>query len=265
LFLAPHRGDGSPACSFVCTHLSRLCYWPVCVPTALLRPGATSPCRVVRGGHHSCPRRPCGPHPTLSTWPALHSAQVQLWPEVPESREGGRADLLLGCFWFADQQWLLRGETRLASSWQQLQQDHAAEKELEAAVPSDSWCQTDPKTQPYPQVRSQSKVVHPQFLWRHERNVRRKRASFKLERIIKKQRLLEVHRGPEQLRALCWLQDDRPRRTTFPALCPGALVPGPHRRSRLTSCSSPRLRRPCGWHSAQLRRYSPGRLPGGTS
>lgn len=265
MFLAPHRGDGSPACSFVCTHLSRLCYWPVCVPTALLRPGATSPCRVVRGGHHSCPRRPCGPHPTLSTWPALHSAQVQLWPEVPESREGGRADLLLGCFWFADQQWLLRGETRLASSWQQLQQDHAAEKELEAAVPSDSWCQTDPKTQPYPQVRSQSKVVHPQFLWRHERNVRRKRASFKLERIIKKQRLLEVHRGPEQLRALCWLQDDRPRRTTFPALCPGALVPGPHRRSRLTSCSSPRLRRPCGWHSAQLRRYSPGRLPGGTS
>lgn len=249
----------------MCTHLSRLCYWPVCVPTALLRPGATSPCRVVRGGHHSCPRRPCGPHPTLSTWPALHSAQVQLWPEVPESREGGRADLLLGCFWFADQQWLLRGETRLASSWQQLQQDHAAEKELEAAVPSDSWCQTDPKTQPYPQVRSQSKVVHPQFLWRHERNVRRKRASFKLERIIKKQRLLEVHRGPEQLRALCWLQDDRPRRTTFPALCPGALVPGPHRRSRLTSCSSPRLRRPCGWHSAQLRRYSPGRLPGGTS
>lgn len=264
MFLAPHRGDGSPACSFVCTHLSRLCYWPVCVPTALLRPGATSPCRVVRGGHHSCPRRPCGPHPTLSTWPALHSAQVQLWPEVPESREGGRADLLLGCFWFADQQWLLRGETRLASSWQQLQQDHAAEKELEAAVPSDSWCQTDPKTQLYPQVRSQSKVVHPQFLWRHERNVRRKRASFKLERIIKKQRLLEVHRGPEQLRALCWLQDDRPRRTTFPALCPGALVPGPHRRSRLTSCSSPRLRRPCGWHSAQLRRYSPGRPPGGT-
>lgn len=263
MFLAPHRGDGSPACSFVCTHLSRLCYWPVCVPTALLRPGATSPCRVVRGGHHL---------PQMALWPsshpvnlaALHSAQVQLWPEVPESREGGRADLLLGCFWFADQQWLLRGETRLASSWQQLQQDHAAEKELEAAVPSDSWCQTDPKTQPYPQVRSQSKVVHPQFLWRHERNVRRKRASFKLERIIKKQRLLEVHRGPEQLRALCWLQDDRPRRTTFPALCPGALVPGPHRRSRLTSCSSPRLRRPCGWHSAQLRRYSPGRPPGGT-
>ena len=98
MFLAPHRGDGSPACSFVCTHLSRLCYWPVCVPTALLRPGATSPCRVVRGGHHSCPRRPCGPHPTLSTWPALHSAQVQLWPEVPESREEGGLTFSWGVF-----------------------------------------------------------------------------------------------------------------------------------------------------------------------
>ena len=55
-----------------------------------------------------------------------------------------------------------------------------------------------------------------------------------------------------------------PQRTPFPALHPGALVPGPHRRSRLTSCSSLRLRRPCGWHSAQLRRYSPQRPPGGT-
>lgn len=218
-----------------------------------------------QGGCHSCPRGPCGPHPTLSTWPALHSAQVQLWPEVPESREGGRADLLLGCFWFADQQWLLRGETWLASSRQQPQQDHAAEKELEAAAPSHSWCQTDPKTQPSPQVQSQSRVVHPQFLRRHERSIWRKRASFKLERIIKKQRLLEAHRGPEQLRALCWLQDDRPRRTAFPALRPGALVPGPHRRSRLTSCSSLRFRRPCSWHSAQLCRYSPRRPPGGTS
>ena len=214
-----------------------------------------------QGGRHSCPRRPCGPHPALSTWPALHSAQVQLWPEVPESREGGRADLLLGCFWFADQ---LRGETWLANLRQQPQQDHAAEKELEAAVPSHSWCQTDPKTQPYPQVRSQSNVVHPRFLRRHEWNIRQRRASFKLERVIKKQRLLEAHRGPEQLRALCWLQDDRLRRTPFPALCPGALIPGPHRRSRLTSCSSLRLRRPCSRHSAQLRRYSPRRPPEGT-
>ncbi|KAB0375055.1 hypothetical protein FD755_013547, partial [Muntiacus reevesi] len=167
-----------------------------------------------------------------------------------------------------DDQRLLQGtgskNKETASSRQQLQQDHAAEKELEAAVPSHSWCQTDPKTQPSPQVQSQSRVVHPQFLWRHERSIRRKRASFKLERIIKKQRLLEAHRGPEQLRALCWLQDDRPRRTPFPALRPGSLVPGPHRRSRLTSCSSLRLRRPCSWHSAQLRSVFVNRDPSTT-
>ena len=58
MFLAPHRGDGSSACSFVCTHLSRLCYWPMCVPTALLRPGATSPCRVVRGAVTLAPEGP---------------------------------------------------------------------------------------------------------------------------------------------------------------------------------------------------------------
>nr|XP_042108974.1 stAR-related lipid transfer protein 9 isoform X5 [Ovis aries] len=158
----------------------------------------------------------------------------------------------------------LRGETWLANLRQQPQQDHAAEKELEAAVPSHSWCQTDPKTQPYPQVRSQSNVVHPQFLRRHEWNIRQRRASFKLERVIKKQRLLEAHRGPEQLRALCWLQDDRLRRTPFPALCPGALIPGPHRRSRLTSCSSLRLRRPCSRHSAQLRSVFVNRDPSTT-
>ncbi|XP_055292970.1 stAR-related lipid transfer protein 9 isoform X3 [Moschus berezovskii] len=163
-----------------------------------------------------------------------------------------------------DQQWLLRGETWLASLQPQPQQDHTAEKELEAAVPSDSWCQTDPKTQPPPQVRRQSRVVHPQFLRRHEQSVRRKRASFKLERIIKKQRLLEAHRGPEQLRALCWLQDDRPWRNPFPALHPGVLVPGPHRRSRLTSFSSLHLRRPCGWHSAQLRSVFVNRDPSTT-
>ncbi|XP_068406248.1 stAR-related lipid transfer protein 9 isoform X3 [Eschrichtius robustus] len=212
-----------------------------------------------QGPRHSCPRGPCGPHPATSPWPALHSVQVQPWPEVPESREGGRADLLSGYFWFADQQWLLREGTWPAGlQQQQLQQDRVEEKELAAAVPSDSWCQTDPETQPSPLVQSQKRVVHPQLLRRlalrvAEQNGRQRRVSFQLERIIEKPRLLEAHRRPEQLRALCWLQDDCPRRPTFPAPCPGALVPGLQRRSRLTSCSSLSLRRPCSRHSAQLR------------
>ncbi|KAJ8776890.1 hypothetical protein J1605_015067 [Eschrichtius robustus] len=158
-----------------------------------------------------------------------------------------------------DQQWLLREGTWPAGlQQQQLQQDRVEEKELAAAVPSDSWCQTDPETQPSPLVQSQKRVVHPQLLRRlalrvAEQNGRQRRVSFQLERIIEKPRLLEAHRRPEQLRALCWLQDDCPRRPTFPAPCPGALVPGLQRRSRLTSCSSLSLRRPCSRHSAQLR------------
>lgn len=222
-----------------------------------------------QGARHSCPRGPRGPHPTTSPWPALHSVQVQPWPEVPESREGGRADLLSGCFWFADQQWLLREGTWPAGLQQQLQQDRVEEKELAAAVPSDSWCQTDPETQLSPLVQSQKRVVHPQLLWRlvlrvAERNGRQRRVSFQLKRTIEKPRLLGTHRRPEQLRLLCWLQDDCARRPPFPAPCPGALVLGPQRRSRLTRCSSLSLRRPCSRHSAQLRRYSRRRPPWGT-
>ncbi|XP_026939850.1 stAR-related lipid transfer protein 9 isoform X3 [Sagmatias obliquidens] len=157
-----------------------------------------------------------------------------------------------------DQQWLLREGTWPAGLQQQLQQDRVEEKELAAAVPSDSWCQTDPETQPSPLVQSQKRVVHPQLLWRlvlrvAERNGRQRRVSFQLKRTIEKPRLLGTHRRPEQLRLLCWLQDDCPRRPPFPAPCPGALVLGPQRRSRLTRCSSLSLRRPCSRHSAQLR------------
>ncbi|XP_054944260.1 stAR-related lipid transfer protein 9 [Physeter macrocephalus] len=157
-----------------------------------------------------------------------------------------------------DQQWLLREGTWPAGLQRQLQQDRVEEKELATTVPSDSWCQADPETQPSPLVQSQKRVVHPQLLRRLalrvvERNGRQRRVSFQLERIIEKPRLLEAHRRPERLRALSWLQDDCPRRPPFPAPCPGALVPGPQCRSRLTSCSSSSLRRPCSRHSAQLR------------
>ncbi|XP_066885182.1 stAR-related lipid transfer protein 9 isoform X2 [Kogia breviceps] len=157
-----------------------------------------------------------------------------------------------------DQQWLLREGTWPARLQRQLQQDRVEEKELAATVPSDSRCQTDPETQPSPLVQSQKRVVHPQLLWRlalqvAERNSRQRRVSFQLERIIEKPRLLEAHRRLEQLRELSWLQDDCPRRPPFPAPCPGSLVPGPQCRSRLTSCSSLSLRKPCSRHSAQLR------------
>nr|XP_031309089.1 stAR-related lipid transfer protein 9 isoform X6 [Camelus dromedarius] len=160
-------------------------------------------------------------------------------------------------FWFPDKQRLLGEETRPSGLQQQPQQDRGAEREVEAAVPSDSRCRTDPETQPSSLVQSQKRTVQPQLLRRHtlrvaERSFRRRRVSFQLERIVKKQRLLEAHRRPELLKALCLLQDGHPRRCPGP----GTLVPGPQCRSRLRSYSSLSLQRPCSWHSPQLRSVS---------
>lgn len=175
-------------------------------------------------------------------------------------REGG-ADLLSGCFWFPDQRWLLREETWLASLQQQQQQDCVAEKESEASEPTDAWLQTNSETQLSPLVRSLKRVVRLRLLRRHalqasERNIRRKKVIFQLERITKKQKLLKAQKRLEQLKALCQLQDDLPQKPPYQVPNLGAMAPGPQCRSRSTSCSSWSLQRLCLQYLPQLRRYS---------
>ncbi|XP_075388537.1 stAR-related lipid transfer protein 9 [Tenrec ecaudatus] len=128
-----------------------------------------------------------------------------------------------------NQQWLFREETWLASLPQQ-EQPCAAEAE------------TDPEahTGPSPRVRSLKRVVQ---LRAAERNVRRKKATFQLERIIKTQQLQEAQKSLEQLKALCWLQDGCTQAPPEQGPSPDAMIPGPRRRSRSTSCSALRLRR----------------------
>ncbi|XP_007933516.1 stAR-related lipid transfer protein 9 [Orycteropus afer afer] len=154
-----------------------------------------------------------------------------------------------------NQQWLLREETWLASLQQQ-QQDCVGEKDLETSVVPSVWLQTDSEAQPSLLVQSQKRVVQVQLLRRHalraaERNVRRRKATFQLERIIKKQRLLEVQKSQEQLKALCWLQDDRTQEPPGHVPSPDALIPGPPWRSKSTSCSCLGLQRFCSQHLAQ--------------
>ncbi|XP_016067791.1 PREDICTED: stAR-related lipid transfer protein 9 isoform X2 [Miniopterus natalensis] len=156
-----------------------------------------------------------------------------------------------------NQQWWLREETWLASLQHQHQQDRVAEKEPEASVPTDSWLQTYPETQPSPLVRSQKRAVPRQFLRRRalraaERTVRRKKVSFQLERIIKKQRLLEAQRRLEQLKALCWLQDGCPQDPQHQVPSPNATATGHQGRSRSTSGSSLSLRSLCLQYLPQL-------------
>ncbi|XP_019580951.2 stAR-related lipid transfer protein 9 isoform X3 [Rhinolophus sinicus] len=158
-----------------------------------------------------------------------------------------------------DQQWLLREETWLASVQQrpQQRQDRVAEKELEASVTTDAWLQTERETQPFPLAQSRKRVVRLQLLRRRalratERNIRRKKVSFQLERIIKKQKLLEAQKRLEQLKALCWFQDDRPQNSPHQVPSPDAGVLGPQCRSKSTSCSSLSLQRLCLQYLPQL-------------
>ncbi|XP_034349940.1 stAR-related lipid transfer protein 9 [Arvicanthis niloticus] len=144
-----------------------------------------------------------------------------------------------------NQQWLLREETWLASLRETQQEaDCGEEKELEAFVAPDAWLPTVPQTPPSPLVQSQKRVVQPQCLRRHTSratvwNIRQKKLSFQLERIIKKRRLLEAQRRLEQLSALFRIQDDgaskAPRSNTS--------GPGPQWRSRWPTCCSLSLQR----------------------
>nr|XP_039324709.1 stAR-related lipid transfer protein 9 isoform X2 [Saimiri boliviensis boliviensis] len=156
-----------------------------------------------------------------------------------------------------NQQCLLREETWLASLQQQQQEDHVAEKDLEESVVLDAWLQTDHEIQPSPFVQSQKRVVQLQLLRRHtllaaEQNVRQKKVSFQLERIVKKQRLLEAQKRLEQLTTLCWLQDDSTQEHPYWVSSPDAIVPEPRCRSRSSSCSSLSPQRLCSKHVPQL-------------
>ncbi|KAM6202497.1 stAR-related lipid transfer protein 9-like [Rhynchocyon petersi] len=160
-----------------------------------------------------------------------------------------------------NQQWLLREETWLASLQEQQQQHNCvAEKELGASVTPNAWFPTDPETQPSSLVQSQKRVVQLQLLQRHARqraewNIHRKRATVQLERIIRKQRLLEAPKNLEDLKVLCWLQDDSTQEPPDQVPSLDAMVPGPRHRSKSTSCSTLSLQGLCSQCLPQPHRY----------
>ncbi|XP_038187799.1 stAR-related lipid transfer protein 9 isoform X2 [Arvicola amphibius] len=157
-----------------------------------------------------------------------------------------------------NQQWLLREETWLASLQEAQQEDNSGEeKELEAFVAPDAWLPTVPQTLPSPLVQSQKRVLQLQRLrTRTSRaavwNIRQKKVSFQLERIIKKRRLLETRRRLEQLRALFWLPDDGASKAPSWVSSSNTSRSGSQRRSRWTACSSLSRRRLCSQRLSRL-------------
>lgn len=124
----------------------------------------------------------------------------------------------------------------------------------------DAWLPTVPQTPPSPLVQSQKRVVQPRCLRKHTSratvwNIRQKKVSFQLERIIKKRRLLEAQRRLEQLNALFWIQDNGTSKAPSWASSSNTTGSGSQRRSRWTTCSSLSLQRLCSQRLSQLRRY----------
>ncbi|XP_057344723.1 stAR-related lipid transfer protein 9 isoform X4 [Manis pentadactyla] len=157
-----------------------------------------------------------------------------------------------------NQQWLLGGETWLAGLEQQQQQDCIAGEEPEASGLAGAWPQTHPETRLPRPVRGQKRRLPLQLQRRNalraaEWNIRQKKLSFQLERIIRKQRLLEAQKRLEPLEASCWPQGDCAQKLPYQIPCSDAVVPGPQCRSKSTSCSSLSLRRLCGQYLPQLR------------
>lgn len=124
----------------------------------------------------------------------------------------------------------------------------------------DAWLPTVPQALTSPLVQSQKRVLQLQRLrartsqaavW----NIRQKKVSFQLKRIIKKWRLLETQRRLEQLRALFWLPDDGASKAPSWVSSSNTSHSGSQRRSRWTTCSSLSLRRLCSQRLSRLHRY----------
>ncbi|KAM6335918.1 stAR-related lipid transfer protein 9 [Podargus strigoides] len=111
-----------------------------------------------------------------------------------------------------NQQWLINENKRLAALQQQ---------QREFAVQTDSTLYAEAEVQSTigleicPSLIQQNKkrLVQLELLQRYslkkaERNIRRKKVKFQLERIVKKQKLLEAKQNLEQLEARCWLNEE---------------------------------------------------------
>ncbi|KFV58552.1 StAR-related lipid transfer protein 9, partial [Tyto alba] len=111
-----------------------------------------------------------------------------------------------------NQQWLINENKRLAALQQQ-QREFAVQ--TESTLYAEAEVQSTIGLEICPSLLQQNKkrLVLLELLQRYslkkaERNIRRKKVKFQLERIVKKQKLLEAKQNLEQLEAHCWLNEE---------------------------------------------------------
>ncbi|CAM4578533.1 stAR-related lipid transfer protein 9 isoform X1 [Caretta caretta] len=111
-----------------------------------------------------------------------------------------------------NQQWLINEKKQLASLQPQ-QREFAVQTESKSYAETEVQNTVDLEICPSLVVRNRKRLVQLELLRRYslkkaERNIRRKKVKFQLERIVKKQKLLEAKRNLEQLEASFWLSED---------------------------------------------------------
>nr|XP_033807000.1 stAR-related lipid transfer protein 9 [Geotrypetes seraphini] len=112
-----------------------------------------------------------------------------------------------------NEQYLIVEEKRLISYEQQFQ-NSAAQTEVKLYAEAEVQNTGEIESCPSILVQGRKKLVELELLHRYslkkaERNIKRKRLKFQLERIVKKQKLLEAKKKLQQLETVCWHHEDR--------------------------------------------------------
>ncbi|KAM9556345.1 stAR-related lipid transfer protein 9 isoform 1-T1 [Guaruba guarouba] len=111
-----------------------------------------------------------------------------------------------------NQQWLINENKRLAALQQQ-QREFAVQTETKLYAEAEVQSTIGLEICPSLLQQNKKRLVQLELLRRYslkkaERNIRRKKVKFQLERIVKKQKLLEAKQNLEQLEASCWLSEE---------------------------------------------------------
>ncbi|XP_014805644.1 PREDICTED: stAR-related lipid transfer protein 9 [Calidris pugnax] len=111
-----------------------------------------------------------------------------------------------------NQQWLINENKRLAALQQQ-QREFAVQTESRLYAEAEVQSAIGLEICPSLLQQNKKRLVQLELLRRYslkkaERNIRRKKVKFQLERIVKKQKLLEAKQNLEQLEASCWLNEE---------------------------------------------------------
>ncbi|XP_072284062.1 stAR-related lipid transfer protein 9 [Pyxicephalus adspersus] len=183
--------------------------------------------------------------------------------QVKGEKELEQEQILLNQQIQENQQWLVKENQRLTAVCQQRKESAAqTEAKTYAEVEIQNCVQTE--IQPSPEELDRKQLLQLELLRkcsfrRAERNIRRKRVKLQLERIVKKQKLLEAKKTLQQLEAACWINDNALKPTYLHV--PKLQDPAVHSTSPERTRSSPSIisyyrRRSLSWTLQTLPTYS---------